>query len=257
VYDDRAKQQGVSGLNIPYFIPNEATSRAQKQVAPAVGVFDDSDDGYADDLAILSWSSEDLKIRVQVLNEVFKEFGLTINISKTETLIFNWDDDNTYPESILTIDGQSIKNSKTFRYLGVILQYNELAIGQEELSSRISAAHNAFAMARTMLTNKNIALKTRVMFLDSLVRTRLTYGCHAWRPSAGEIGNMDATYRYFLRHMIIKAIGGGLKPIFFYCSNCFFRTLKKCPAKKNLKKNPPWLIFGCIFHKISIKSLRI
>ena len=55
----------------------------------------------------------------------------------------------------------------------------------------------------------------------------------------------------------LKAIGGGLKPIFFYCSNYFLRTLKKYPAKKNLKKNTAWLIFGCIFHKISIKSLRI
>ena len=42
------------------------------------------------------------------------------------------------------------------------------------------------------------------MFLNSLVRTRLTYGCHAWRPSKPELQKLDATYNNFLRHMIFS-----------------------------------------------------
>ena len=40
------------------------------------------------------------------------------------------------------------------------------------------------------------------MFLNSLVRTRLTYGCHTWRPSSAEVSKINATYNYFLRCMI-------------------------------------------------------
>ena len=138
---------------------------------------------------------------------MFKEFGLNINLSKTETMVFNWTGDNPYPESILTIDETSIKNTKSFRYLGVNFQYNEVSIGEEEMNSRINAAQNAFASSRKLLTNRNISLATRVMFLDSLVRSRLTYGCHAWRPTTPELCKIDATYRYFLRHMVINGYG--------------------------------------------------
>ena len=40
------------------------------------------------------------------------------------------------------------------------------------------------------------------MFLKSFVRSRLTYGCHAWRPSHVELNKIESTYRYFMRCMI-------------------------------------------------------
>ena len=204
VYEDRAKQNGVGGLAIPYQIPNEATSRAQKEIAPAMGTYDDTEGGYADDLGVFSWTQEDLCNSIRILTQVFAEFGLNINEDKTETVIFNWTatGENIYPNSILNINGVKIKNSKSFKYLGVYFSYDDLKIGNEELDNRINSAHNAFAPSRKMLTNKNIKLETRIMFLNSLVRSRLTYGCHAWRPSESELSKLDATYRYFLRHMI-------------------------------------------------------
>ena len=204
VYEERAKENGVNGLGIPYLIPNEATSRAQKELAPASGSYDDAEGGYADDLGIFSWTQEELCTSIRVLAQVFAEFGLNINQTKTETVIFNWtaDEENSYPDSILDINGKKIKNSKSFKYLGVYFSYDDLKIGNKELDNRINSAHNAFAPSRKMLTNKNIKLETRIMFLNSLVRSRLTYGCHAWRPSESELSKLDATYRYFLRHMI-------------------------------------------------------
>ena len=44
------------------------------------------------------------------------------------------------------------------------------------------------------------------MFLNSLVRSRLTYGCHAWRPSSPELNKLDSTYRFFLRSMIFYGL---------------------------------------------------
>ena len=40
------------------------------------------------------------------------------------------------------------------------------------------------------------------MFLQSLVRSRLTYGCHAWRPNLQELSKIESAYRYFLRCMV-------------------------------------------------------
>ena len=139
-----------------------------------------------------------------IINQVFKEFGLNINKTKTETVVFNWPvaELDHYPESFLSIDGSPVKNSTSFKYLGVYFSYNNVKIGQEEMNNRINSAQNAFVQTRKMLTNKNIELQTKIMFLKALVRSRLTYGCHAWRPSGPELQKLDATYRYFLRHMI-------------------------------------------------------
>ena len=204
VYEDRKNNAGITGLNISYSIPNEATSREQRAIAPSYGSCDDDNCGYADDLGVICWSKEDLQNCMNILFTVFNEYGLTINTDKTETMITNWNDlvDGHYPTSIVSLNGKTLKNVISFKYLGVWITNNCLHIGKQEMEHRINSAHNAFAENRNLLTNKNIHLNTRIMFLNSLVRSRLTYGCHAWKPNSQEINKIDSTYRYFLRCMV-------------------------------------------------------
>ena len=120
VYEDHKSDSGITGLSIPYRIPNEATSRAQKDHAPASGICDDDECGYADDLGLFCWTKEDLQTCMNIINQVFKDFGLTINLTKTETLVFNWQitPEIPYPESIITLNQKRITNSTAFKYLG-------------------------------------------------------------------------------------------------------------------------------------------
>ena len=201
---DRKHAAGVTGLGISYHIPDEATDRSQKSRAPASGEFNDDECGYADDLAAMCWSLEELQICMDLISQVFSEFGLTISLDKTKTLIFNWNSalDGEYPESIATINNQEIENLTSFKYLGVWFTGDCLSIGNDEIDHRVSSAHNAFAEHRSLLTNMKINLNTRMMFLQSLVRSRLTYGCHCWRPSLQELNKIESTYRFFLRCMV-------------------------------------------------------
>ena len=203
-HEKRKTDAGVLSLKIPYAIPNEATNRAQKARAPASGTLEDSECGYADDGVIFCWSEEELKTSMDILNQVFYEFGLNINNEKTETMVFNWQPSihGQYPTSIITLNGFNIKNTTTFKYLGVWINHNDLHIGDEEVEYRINSAHNAFAENRKLLTNFNIKLDTRIMFFNAFVRTRLTYGCHAWKPSSEELRKLDSTHRFFLRSML-------------------------------------------------------
>ena len=173
-------------------------------LAPAEGTFDDDLSGYADDLATIFWSLEDMVYCVNLLFQVFLEYGLAVNLDKTKTVVFNWnsDVDGEYPESILSINEEQIENCTSFKYLGVWFTGNTFSIGQDELSYRINLAQNAFAEHRKLLTNMNIKIRTRVQFLESLVRSRLTYGCHSWRPTQPEMDKIETTYRFFLRRMI-------------------------------------------------------
>ena len=50
--------------------------------------------------------------------------------------------------------------------------------------------------------NENISLKTRVTLLNSLVRSRLTYGRQVWSLTANQYGLLNATYNRMLRIMV-------------------------------------------------------
>ena len=204
IFDDRKANDGIVGLAIPYNIPDAATNRAQKSQAPASGICNDDEEAYADDLGLFSWSVEELRKIIRILHQVFTEFGLNINDDKTKTMAFYWEASNItpYPSSILSINGKDIENVSAFQYLGVWLTCDKINIGQNELEHRVNSAFNAFAANKKLLTNKNILLQTRVLLLNALVRSRLVYGCHAWRPTASELSKMDSTYRYILRSML-------------------------------------------------------
>ena len=107
-----------------------------------------------------------------LLFNVVKESALKDNISKTETMIWNWNEnlDGPYPNSILKIDDIPLNNVKSFRYLGVWSDYNDIHIGETELNHRINSAKCALAENRKILTNRHIQLKIRVSFLNGLVR---------------------------------------------------------------------------------------
>ena len=206
IFIHRCNEDGVGRLAIPYLIPNEATNRCQRNSNPSRGCYDSCEGGYADDIGTHAWSISDLQKVVDILHSVFKEFGLNINVDKTETMIWNWDPKidgrPIYPESIISISNNSIQNSEVFKYLGVWNTFNNIHIGEKEIEHRIASAWGGFAKNRPLLTNKHIHMTTRINFLNSFVRSRLTYGCHAWRPTQSELRRLDSTYRIFLRSMI-------------------------------------------------------
>ena len=203
-FRERCDAAGLVGLNIDFLIPNESTNREQRSKAPSRGTCNESDSGYADDLGVHAWSEDELNKMMKILSDVFTEFGLQINIEKTETMIWNWREtpECPYPENIISLNDIPIKNVRSFKYLGVWLSFDEIHIGEREVNYRRNCAKGAFAEHRKMLTNRNIQLQTRINFLNGLVRTRLTYGSHAWRPKVSELSKLSSTYNHFLRSMI-------------------------------------------------------
>jgi hypothetical protein len=203
VYRHKCDQANIAHLDIPFLIPNECTNREQRQRFNSRGIFTDDEGGYADDIGIHAWSQNNLSEKMEILFLIFQQFGLKLNLEKTETLVWNWNElDGPYPESILNINDIKLKNVKHFKYLGVWNTYNDPHIGEKELSHRINSAKASFSLHRKMLCNKNIQKSIRVTFLNALVRSRLTYGCHAWRPTNSEISKLSSTYNRFLRSLI-------------------------------------------------------
>ena len=128
--------------------------------------------GYADDLSL-----EGLQKCIELLDEIFSVFGLTINNTKTETMILNAD---VVLPSITKLRGVDLKNVSMFRYLGAYINCKEPNTGDSEINQRIQLACAKFAELSNLLQNFHINLRTRILFLNCFVRTRLTYACQNW-----------------------------------------------------------------------------
>ena len=115
---------------------------------------------YADDVVLFFSDNENLQDGVNTLNDTFAEFGLTINATKTKTMLFNFSENIPYPNTICQLSGVNIDYVKTFLYLGAIIQYNNAGVGEEEITHRIAAAKSEFQRHKHILRNFNTHLST-------------------------------------------------------------------------------------------------
>ena len=106
-----------------------------------------------------------------------------------------------YPETICNLNGAKIDNVRTFVYLGSCLKYDEPSTGNAEIELRIDIAETTLYQYAKKLFNQRISLKTRVKIMNSLVRSRLVYGCQTWSLTQELIKRLKSVYNGFLRKM--------------------------------------------------------
>ena len=130
---------------------------------------------------------------------------------KTETMIINHKYllNDEYPTSIVTLRGIPLNNVKEFKYLGSNLHHDQPNTGDIEINHRIQMANAKFAELSNLLQNAKIKIRTRIFFLNSYVRSRLTFSCQNWNLNNTQYEKLDVTYRTLLRRMV----RGGFKRI--------------------------------------------
>ena len=160
--------------------------------------------GYADDIILFLIDRHGLETATDLLNQTFQQFGLRINLVKTETMVANHSSlgNEPYPETLMTLDDIPLTNTEQFKYLGSQVHQNQPNTGDAEIDHRIESARIGFMNHAQLLKNHDIKLPTRMIFLRSFVRSRLTYSCQNWNPTQGQFDRLDVAYRGFLRRMI-------------------------------------------------------
>ena len=104
--------------------------------------------------------------------------------------------------TIINLHGNPIKNSQTFKYLGAFIEFDNSSTGDIELENRITSATCKFYELKPFFTNFKIKLNTRVLFLESLVRSRLMYGCQCWTLTKRQLEHVNTHYTKFLRYLV-------------------------------------------------------
>ena len=153
---------------------------------------------FADDTVIVADSEEKLQALIDTVKRESENMGLKINTRRTEVVVASKNFEP--PDCNILIDGARIKQSSAFVYLGSIISQDERC--NKEIERRILIAKNAFNSMRTLLTNNNLGIQTRVRALKTYVWSTLTYGCETWTLSKTVKNKIKAAELWFYRRML-------------------------------------------------------
>ena len=91
------------------------------------------------------------------MNLVFTCFGLKMAEDKTQTMIFNADEETLAQESIITLNGFAVENVRKFRYLGYWLSNTAKSL---PLAEQISSAWSKWTETAHFVRPRNSSLDT-------------------------------------------------------------------------------------------------
>ena len=149
----------IKFLKLKYNIPDSVSSTGRT----TKGEFEIDWTGYADDLVLIFEDHESLQKGIAILDKLFTQYGMKINVSKTKTMIFNHQDTEKekYPSTIATLNGEDLENVKVFRYLGSDIKFDESSTGEAELNLRTDAATGKFYTHSRNMMNQKIYMKNK------------------------------------------------------------------------------------------------
>ena len=88
IYLERCRENRIKFLKLKYNIPDSVSSTGRT----TKGEFEIDWTGYADDLVLIFEDHESLQKGIAILDKLFTQYGMKINVSKTKTMIFNHQD---------------------------------------------------------------------------------------------------------------------------------------------------------------------
>ena len=129
---------------------------------------------FADDICLLSQSSDHLQRKT---NQVLKEaqaVGLTVNVGKSKTMKIN-----RRKKDILHVQNEPVEDVKDFVYLGSTVSADGHLL--VEIKSRIAKATSAFHKLHGIWKSRIYSIKTKTRLYKTCVRSVLLYGAETWK----------------------------------------------------------------------------
>ncbi|KAK2183276.1 hypothetical protein NP493_316g02064 [Ridgeia piscesae] len=150
---------------------------------------------FADDLALLSHSHQQMQEKTELLNTVSTQLGLNINRSKTTRIMKA----NTKNNNPITMNGEPLEETDSFTYLGSTI--NKHGGPEEDVKARIQKARVAFIM-RTIWRAKQIKNNTKLRIFNSNVNAVLLYGSETWRSTQNTLTRIQTFINKCLRRIL-------------------------------------------------------
>ena len=151
---------------------------------------------FADDVAIVAHSQNELQSLTDDFSQACKEFGLTISLKKTKVL-----SQGTIVPPSITIDNYGLDTVQQFTYLGSTITDN-LSL-DAELDTRIGKAAAIFArLTSRVWTNTKLTVKTKMAVYNACVISTLLYGSETWTTYARQERRLNTFHLRSIRRIL-------------------------------------------------------
>ncbi|VDP18537.1 unnamed protein product [Schistosoma margrebowiei] len=131
---------------------------------------------FADDLALLSHTHEQMQIKTASVAAVYASVGLSIQKGKTKVLKFK-----TKNRNPTTLDGKTLEDIESFTYLVSII--DEQSGSDADVKARIGKARPAFLRLKNIWNSKQLSTNINVTIFNTNVKAVLLYGAETWRST--------------------------------------------------------------------------
>lgn len=129
---------------------------------------------FADDVSVLSETHEQLQVMVNRVVEESENFGMRVNIEKTEIQHMG----REHKQFTIQVKNQSLKQTDSFVYLGG--NFNTTEGIEADIKRRISIARNAFQSLGKIWMATDIKKTTKLQVYETLVLSCLLYNSETW-----------------------------------------------------------------------------
>ncbi|VDP60636.1 unnamed protein product [Schistosoma curassoni] len=130
---------------------------------------------FADDLAILSQTQQQIQEKTISGAEASAAVGLNIHKGKSRILRYN-----TTSTNQITIDGD-LEDVNTFTYLGSII--DKQGGSDADMKARIGKARAVYLQLKDIWNSEQLSTNTKVNVINTNVKTVLLYGAETWRTT--------------------------------------------------------------------------
>ena len=142
---------------------------------------------FADDIALIADSEEDLQTLIEQVHDASKKFGMEISIPKTKAMIFSREDQL---QVNINLDGTPLEQVNRFKYLGVTLTPSNDSTS--EIKSRLLLASTALGKLQKVWSDKDVTLSTKLRLVNALIYPVLLYGSEIWTIKKNDMKKLEA-----------------------------------------------------------------
>ncbi|VDP53212.1 unnamed protein product [Schistosoma margrebowiei] len=192
---------------------------------------------FADDLALLSRTHEQMQIKTASVAAVSASVGLSIHKGKTKVLKFKAVNNNP-----ITLDGETLENVESFTYLGSII--DEQGGSDADVKARIGKARTAFLQLKNIWNSKQLSTNIKVRIFNTNVKAVLLYGAETWRTTTTTIKKVQVFINSCLRKILNIHWRDTIS------NSLLWERTNQLPAEEEIRKRR-WKWIGHTSHKSS------
>ena len=150
---------------------------------------------YADDIALLSSTKDQIQRKCNLLNIYAKATGLKINAAKTKSMRMN-----TNHAQLIEVDGTAVDDVEQFVYLGATVTHTGGT--SEDIRKRLGHARVAYHRLKAIWSSSQIGKSTKFRLFKSNVISVLLYGSETWRMTKGDEKLLDTFLHKCIRTIL-------------------------------------------------------